>query len=201
MFASATLLVAIMSCSKSPQTSAPTREQRGEVVSLSGTVRAVEEAPRGRGKRFIGVQLEADDGKRWVLCYGHDEVLESFDGKRVAVEGRSYVPQHQALVAPHVEVTRVAADRADTSLSHVSAGELVALEGAFEERVMPEGTKLAGEHILYFVAHDGRRFLALTRRPWPALGAPTKAHVRTVEASPFTAHLGGPTVWVYRVEP
>jgi len=161
--------------------------------------------PKPGDKAFQGVWLAREDGERWVIAYRAEPWFQPFEGQRVRVTGERFIPEGQAIMAPHFRVDtlrRVDEGKADPSASPViGLGPEQQLEGVFEDRVGAPGTKLEGEPYRVFTASGGESFL-LSHAPEDAQpGRRVLIRARAVELSPYMARRGGPTLWVLEVEP
>lgn len=171
-----------------------------QALSFPATVRLPTEDEQGKGRKvFRGVVLERDDGSRWVASYVRDDLWQVFADRRVSVTGRRYVPEHQALVLPHIAVDTLSLGKPDPAVAFVSMGPERWIEGRFETTIWPEGTKLAGEKQTHFVATGGATFLLSRLPPDAPMGPPVRIRARSVEPSPFEARPGGDYLWVYEV--
>lgn len=196
----AAIAIAVAACGS--QTRAPvdaSPAQVGGALAFDGVVRASDDV-RTVGKTFRGAWIERDDGERWVIDYDPDSPFRALRDTRVHVEGERYVPDHQALVGPHFRVQKLTAQDARAALS--SVGPRVRLRGHFDDVPGEKGSLSEGETIHRFVDASGRAFF-LARAPegTHGLGGACEIDAYEVEIGPSTQHLGGPTLWILRVDP
>jgi hypothetical protein len=173
-----------------------------ETLRLEGVVRLSPDTRAPPQKSFAGALFEAADGTVYVISYDADSPYHELRDQRVQVEAVRYTPIAQALLMPHLRVVAMKLAKPAPGPSLVEVGAERRIAGRFEERVFPEGSKLAGEKWLELVADDGARF-SIQRLPAarPALGQPVTVTAHPVEPSPFVARPGGAYLWVLRIAP
>lgn len=152
------------------------------------------------GKKFQGVWLHTDSGRRLVVSYRAHEHWRAFEGRRVEAQGKHYQPEGQAIMADHFRVTSIVVPdpTPDDEIVWMSAEE--DYEGEFQRYEWPKGSKGAGGNSTVFRSDDGRRFwLHHVPDPLPPMGTPVK--VRGIEYGPsnFAARPGGSYLWVLKV--
>jgi hypothetical protein len=114
----------------------------------------------------------------------------------VQVTGERYQPEGQAIMAVHVRVHTLALVDDDGSAELVGLGPERELRGRFEERLVPDGAKGAGERYVVFVADGAEHLLASEPPPGMTLLAPATIRAREATMSPYVARRGGPYLWV-----
>ncbi|WP_197041292.1 hypothetical protein [Chondromyces apiculatus] len=153
---------------------------------------------------FRGVLLRRDDGSEWVIAEGAETPLHAMDGRRVRVEGMAYEPEGQALVLRHLRVAVLTIADLKEDAPYVEVRSEERLEGKFEPFTYPEGTKLAGERTILFIAAGGERFhvahMPLKEREERLLGRALTVVGFRVEPSRFIARPGGPYLWIQDIE-
>ncbi len=191
-------LVPAAGCTKeSPTANAPTTSQ----VHFFGVLRVPAPDGDGEGKRkvFSGVLVEADGGPTWVASYESNALWKAFDGRRVEITGERYVPQDQALVAPHVRVKSLSLERSDPAAEFTRIEEETMIEGQLIEWTWPMGTKLAGEKMIRFTSAQGREFFIASKKPDVPIGKPCTVRARIVDPSPYNARPDGEWLWIFEV--
>jgi hypothetical protein len=202
----ASLLVLLLACGKttaaptvqtespSPQASAkPADDQR---ITITGKVHLAGKDPT---HNVTPVEIEADDGTRWLASYHTDDLWKEFDGRRIVATCVKYVPEGQALVLPHVRVEKWRLEKATFGDLLVDVGPEITLRGKFEVRPDgPPGSKGAESKGPHFVEDSGKVHPVAHGTP-PEMGRAVEIKARFVELSPFTAHVGSPHLWVLSV--
>lgn len=149
------------------------------------------------GKRFQGVWLDFSGTKRWVIAYRASDLWRAFADHEVVVTGHCYAPDGQAIMAPHFLVERmrfVTPQRGRGRLLEVGPAEDFA--GAFGEYRYPEGSKLAGDTRMQFIAEDNTAYWIAGGDP-PASPGPARIRARRVEPDmSVIAQPGGPSLWL-----
>ena len=193
--ASLLMLAVLLGC-QGPQSAAPPPEPPApaHLETFSAVVRVARASEEPAGKGFRGVDLERDDGQRWVASYEPHGFFRELDGHRVTVSGVRHEPPGGARGVQHFKVHEIRV-APETGAFVVRVGPEQQLRGYFEVREMPEGTKLAGEKILYFVS-DGTSYIVGGEAPAAAPDETLTITARAIEMSPHVAHLGGPRLWV-----
>jgi hypothetical protein len=168
--------------------------------SFEGIVRVAEDPKPGPGKKFRGAWIERDGGERWVIDYERESPFRELRDRRVRVEGETYAPEGQALVAKHFRVRSMELVTKDAGASLVRVGPRQRVKGQFGDMTWPAGTKLAGETMRVFVTEGGKSyFLARVPETTPAPGVTITVDAHEVEPSPFVTRPGGPYLWIRRV--
>lgn len=150
-------------------------------------------------KRLQAVWLERPDGERWIVAYRAEPWLVPFDGARVNVEGSRYSPGGQAVNAPHFRLdTLTVADEADATFASLGAEQT--MSGRFVDDVGAPGTKLEGEHWPEFASADGKSYQLANRPEALVFETAVRITAREMQYSKFTAHRGGPMIWVLAID-
>jgi hypothetical protein len=184
-----------------PPTSAPPTSAPPAAAQSFEAVLRIDSKPGG--KHFQGVWLEREDGQKWVVSYRADPWWRPFEDERVRVEGETYSPEGQAVLATHFRprLVRVVDPKAGPMRLLIEIHEERVLDGRFQFQKFPPGSKLAGESHPVFAAADGREYqLANSVEPTPPHDEPVRIRAREVVFSPYAAHVGGPALWVVSVE-
>lgn len=190
------LLTAGLSCTSGPASDASRAEDPRAAESFEARV---EIDPKPGYKAFQGVWLARDGGERLVLAYRPEPWLKSFEGQRVRATGERYVPEGQAIMAPHFRVHTLALVDTKDAMGIINVGPEQEIEGAFEDRVGAPGTKLEGEPYRVFQAEGGEAFLLVNTPEGAQPGKKTTIRARPVDLSPYVARRGGPYLWVLEV--
>lgn len=158
--------------------------------------------PSDPGHGLLLVVLAADDGTEWLASYEADALWKELADRRVFVTGDRYEPAGQALVMPHLRVETVRVVKPTPEDAIVEIGRERTFRGRFAVYTWPEHTKLAGESSTRFFDDDGKSYpLANTPAPQAAVGGAVEVRGRLVTPSSFSAHEGGPFLWVLGVAP
>ena len=161
------------------------------------TVR-VDPEPSGT-KKFQGVWLERKGGERQVIAYNTRSIWAQFDGKEVLVTGQVYQPPGQSISAEHFRVnTLTVADPQNAGL-YTGVGPSQEMTGKIEVETGTPGSKMGGETWRTF--NTGSMSFQLANpsafKQWKGTFV---IQARSVNRSPFTAHMPGPTLWVESVK-
>jgi hypothetical protein len=131
----------------------------GKSLEFEGTVRTSGIPPHGK----FSVEIECDDGKRWVIGYDSDSPYCQFTDRRVAVSGRSYDPMDddpigQYRADQHLRVSRLrpVTPAGGDQLIEVGCGrEFV---GRFERRHYSPDRSTGEQSALMFVSDQDEAF-------------------------------------------
>lgn len=191
------MLLASMGCAAPAPSRAEVPDERAH-ETVTGILRSYEPPPQAPGKPFIGVRLERDDGTDLVVAYGSDSLWAAFDGQRVEATGHPYVPEGQALMAPHfrIETLRVV----DEGAALLAVGPERSMEGTFVVHTVPRGRKRAGERVVEFVERNGTRWNLEHSPSPPPLDRPVQIRARRVDPNwAYAARMAGRYLWVVEV--
>jgi len=158
-------------------------------------------APTRAAKKNVRVvaTLRVDKGGVWLLAktmrlrllQRSAGYFKAFHGKRVVAVGRRAPGKRFRL---HTLKLR---RHKRPSAGPIQLGPRARYCGRFVKKRVPHGSKGTGELVTYFVSARGKRFIA--RAP-----STPRGHVgvsgRSYKLSPYVAHLGGPRLWVDRVD-
>jgi hypothetical protein len=169
--------------------------------SFEGIVRVAEEPKEHSGKRFLGAWIERDGGERWVIDYSYETPYHELRDRRVRVDGETWLPEGQAVLAKHFRVRSMVPIGKDPSAPLVRIGARRTVRGRFEMKTFPKDTKLEGESMRVFVDEAGTtHYLAHLPSGPPPMGVPVTLDAHDVEPSPYIQRVGGPYLWVREID-
>lgn len=99
--------------------------------------------------------------------------------------------------ASRVQTVMLADPKDDAELIEIHG--LEKMSGRFVERTFPEGTKNAGEKATYFVGDSSGDFALANAVENLQLDKSVHIEAHRVQLSKFSAHTGGPHLWIVRV--
>jgi hypothetical protein len=154
--------------------------------------------PEPGGKKFQGIWLELEDGRRWVIAYRPHALWRSFQDRKVTVTGTCYRPHGQAIDATHYKIDDLQLIDQDIG-AFETVGPERELRGKFyQELGNPRLTESSPVRFideagtLYWIAGSDARL----REP----GAAVLVTARHVHRAPSYADApGGPTLWLFAI--
>jgi hypothetical protein len=212
---SACIAVALAACWTSssappqpaPRPTKPPVSEPPVLIQIHATLRIepTSTSPTG-GKKFQGVSLEVEPGKRFVIDYRARELWRSFEDSEVIVRGSCYEPEGEAVMAPHFYVHDMKFARPPTkSVPLLAIGPEQRMTGELVAQPYPPGSKLAGSTHLDFRSDAGATYAIVRGPDVPSAPAPGPAVIeaRLVEVNlAYTATSGGSEqLWIVDVNP
>jgi hypothetical protein len=189
------ILAVVVACGKTtaaPPPEAPPPKQDEAHVTITGIVKILPEDPR---HKVTPVEIVEDDGKTWLAEYIADDLWKEFDGRRIVAEAVKYMPPGQAIMLPHVHVEKWHVVKPKIGDDIVDVGPLRKLHGKFGKNPAPPDSKAALSTSPHFFEDGGESYPIAHGTPGE-IGKPIEIQGRLVELSPFSAHVGGPHLWI-----
>ncbi len=149
------------------------------------------------GKKFQGVWLVKADGSKMVIDYRANGLWRPFENQKVAVTGMVYIPRGQAIGAKHFRVETINIVDKQSTARFIALGPRKLIEGEFGTHTIKAGAKAGGQTYTIFKSKGGTTYQVMN--PDKAEKGPVKVRARSVTRSPFTAHVGGPALWIINV--
>jgi hypothetical protein len=118
-------------------------------------------------------------------------VVRSCDSRRT--EAERYLPEGQAIMLPHVRALTWRAEDARAPL--VEVGPERTFRGRFGKNPAPPDSKAALSTSPHFF-EDGGGSYPIAHGSVGEFDKPVEMKGRLVELSPFSAHIGGPHLWL-----
>lgn len=159
-----------------------------------GFVATVRIDPKPGGKKFQGVWLQRDDGKRLLIDYRARGLWRPFEGKRVRVTGTSYTPKGQAIAAAHFRVATMQMVDDKSTATLIWLGPEQKLEGKLSIRTGDPKSKMGGQSYPVFTTSGGTTYQlanSINTKPGPVI-----VTAREAKRSRFVTHMPGPLIWV-----
>ena len=160
----------------------------------SGTIHVDPDRPTA-GKRFRGVWFTPENGIKTLVAYNAHSIWAQFDGQTVSVSGEEYVPQGQAIQAPHFRIHRLTVTDPNATGHYISAGPETERSGTLTLARGEPGSKMANETWWVFRT-GGMQYQLLNPGRWTLTQGEVTLRAHDVQRSPFSAHMSGPSLWV-----
>lgn len=187
----------ILSCTRHPEPAVLTSSNLLEPQEeFTATVRI--DAQPG-GKRFQGVWLERDDGERWVIDYRPRDCWRPLEDLQVHAIGSTYTPPGQAITATHFEVSMLTVIDPSPEARLVAVGPEKTLSGTVLTESGSAGSKSEGSSWLVFRSEDGVSRTLYNPSMLGTLTGSVTLTGRSVELSPYAAHIAGPQLCILTV--